>query len=411
MPVLDNLTHDAALTLRAIFSLTQATRASILNETGLSKGRSTAAIQELRDLGFIASREETPQGQGRPSFIYSISPGALYAVGAALKVGMCRISVVSGAGDILENISLPTPTGAFEEQELLGVLARVRAGVRDAISRLEPARFVALGISVLGRVDTERGVWLSGLQYGPFRNVNVPARFSDLRVPVIVEDHARSVAFGEVRRQGGSPRKDFALLYMGEGLGSALVLDGRLYRGRHGVAGEIGHVALQGNDKRCVCGDTGCLETVASGAGILSSLRARILEGVVTTLRARVEAGETPSLSAIGEAAAAHDRLAEQVLQEAGAALGEACSLVMKMVNPPRIIVSGDAAALSESLAEPMNRRIRERAPLEARLDFGTSFARYTENDEAVGVALLSIDKALSDRVAQGPLPEGRHDE
>ena len=403
MPILDNLTQDAVRVLRAISSLGQATRLSIINRTGLSKGRTTAAVQELRDQGLIVSREEAPQGQGRPSFIHTIAPDAFYAVGAALKVGACSISVVSGTGDILENRSLPTSSGAFEEQELLAVLADVRAGVRDAISRLEPARFIALGISVLGRVDTEQGVWLSGLQYGPFRNVNVPAQFSDLGVPVVVEDHARSVAFAEIRRRGGSPGEDFALLYMGEGLGSALVLDGRLYRGRHGVVGEIGHVALEGNDKRCVCGDTGCLETVASGTGILSSLRARIAEGVVTTLRARVEGGETLSLSAIGEAATAHDRLAEQVLQEAGTALGEACSLVMKMVNPARIIVSGEAATLSESLAEPMNRRIRERAPLEARLDFGTGFARYTENDEAVGVALLSIDRTLSERVAPGP--------
>ena len=173
--------------------------------TGLSKGRTTAAVQELRDQGLIVSREEAPQGQGRPSFIHTIAPDAFYAVGAALKVGACSISVVSGTGDILENRSLPTSSGAFEEQELLAVLADVRAGVRDAISRLEPARFIALGISVLGRVDTEQGVWLSGLQYGPFRNVNVPAQFSDLGVPVVVEDHARSVAFAEIRRPGRLP--------------------------------------------------------------------------------------------------------------------------------------------------------------------------------------------------------------
>ena len=287
------------------------------------------------------------------------------------------------------------------------VLADVRAGVRDAISRLEPARFVALGISVLGRVDTEQGVWLSGLQYGPFRNVNVPAQFSDLGVPVVVEDHARSVAFGEMRRRGGSPREDFALLYMGEGLGSALVLDGRLYRGRHGVAGEIGHVALEGNDKRCVCGDTGCLETVASGTGILSSLRARIAGGGCHHAQgSRGGRGDAVPFRHRGSSGGARPPGGAGA---PGSGRGARGGLLAGHENgePPRIIVSGDAAALSESLAEPMNRRIRERAPLEARLDFGTGFARYTENDEAVGVALLSIDRTLSDRVAPGP-PSGR---
>ena len=206
IPVLDNLTHDAALTLRAIFSLTQATRASILNETGLSKGRSTAAIQELRDLGFIASREETPQGQGRPSFIYSISPGALYAVGAALKVGMCRISVVSGAGDILENISLPTPTGAFEEQELLGVLAK---GPR----RVSVMRFPASSRSFrrAGHFRARQGGHGAGglalrASVWTISQRQRPRRVFHLEVAVIVEDHARSVAFGEMRARG-APRE------------------------------------------------------------------------------------------------------------------------------------------------------------------------------------------------------------
>ncbi len=394
--VLENLSEDARRVLHAIYSAQSATRLSILTRTGLSKGRVAAALRALRDQGLVLSREDVPQGQGRPSVIHSISPEAFFAVGAALKIGSCRIAVVSGAGGLLESRDVPTPPGALEERELVDLLAGIQGEIQASISRREQARCVAVGISVLGRVDTERGVWLSGLQYGPFRDVSVGPHFAGLGVSVMIEDHARSAAYAELRRQAHRPPGDFVLLYMGEGLGSALVLGADLYRGSHGVAGDIGHVALEGNDKRCACGDTGCLETVASGAGILSTVRARIAEGVVSTLKARVENGEKLTLASVREAAASHDRLAEQVLLEAGAALGEACSLVMKMVNTPRIIVSGEAAELSDFLQEPMERRIRERAPREALLDFHAGFIRYSEDDEAAGVALLSIDRALS---------------
>ncbi|MGA2379273.1 MAG: ROK family protein [Spirochaetia bacterium] len=390
------MTTEERRVLHAIYSTPMPTRLSILGMTGLSNGRTVGALRSLRDKGFIVSYENTRQGHGRPSIIHRISEDAFFAVGVALKMGSCRLVVVSGTGQLLESNLIATDNGIREESELLALLDTIKVSIRQTISRRDPTRCIAVGVSVLGRVDTERGIWLSGLQYGPFRNIPVVSVLEEVGVPLMVEDHARSVAFAELRKRGNGQTENFVLLYLGEGLGSALVLDGKLYRGSHGVAGEIGHVALEGNDKRCVCGDTGCLETVASGSGIRAMVRARIAEGVISILSTRAEGLENITLEAIREAAAVHDRLAEQVLQEAGAALGEACSLVMKMVNPPQILVCGEGTVLGEYLREPMDRRIRERAPYESRLDCLTGFVQYSENDEAVGVALLTINKVLS---------------
>ena len=274
------------------------------------------------------------------------------------------------------------------------------------IAHRDPARCIAAGLSVIGRIDAARGVWLSGLLYGPFRNIDVASALEELGVPIMVEDHARSLAFVELRRAGARRDDSFVLLYMGEGLGSALVLDGRIYRGSHGVAGEIGHMGLEGNDRRCICGDTGCLETVASGSAVIASVRSRIAEGVTTVLKARMSPPERLTLEAIGEAAAARDRLAQQVLDETGAALGEACVIMMKILNVPKIIVSGKGTLLSEHLREPVARRIRECAPQESQLDAPVVFAPYTDEDEPRGVALLAMDKALA--VQQAPTRAAR---
>ena len=378
--------------------------------TGLSKGRSHGSHPGASRPGLHRFTGGDSPGSGKAILHPHHRPWRALCGGRGPQGRSCRISVVSGAGDILENSSLPTSSGAFEEQELLAVLARCPSRCPRRDFPPGAARFVALGISVLGRVDTEQGVWLSGLQYGPFRNVNVPARFSDLRVPVIVEDHARSVAFGEMRRQGAPRERTLRFSTWVKVWGRPSSWTAGFTGAVTGWRGKSGMWRCRGMTSDASAATPGAWRRwhpeqesfprfgQESGRALSPRSGSRGGRGDAVPFRHRGGGGGARPPGGAGAPGS-------------GRALGEACSLVMKMVNPPRIIVSGDAAALSESLAEPMNRRIRERAPLEARLDFGTSFARYTENDEAVGVALLSIDKALSDRVAPGPLPEGRHDE
>ncbi len=398
--MLNKLTADERQVLYAIYSMPLPTRLAILHTTGLSNGRVTEALRSLREAGTIVAAEQTPQGQGRPSTNYSIAPDAFFAVGAALEVGSCTIAAVSGSGELLESHRLATKGSALDEHDLRALLHTIRNEIAAMISRGDPTRCIAAGLSVIGRVDTDRGIWLSGLLYGPFRNIDVASALGGLGVTVMVEDHARSLAFVELRRGTARRGESFVLLYMGEGLGSALVLNGELYRGSHGVAGEIGHMRLAGNERRCICGDTGCLETVVSGSAVVASVKARIAEGVTSILKTRADSPEKLSLEAIGEAAAARDRLAQQVLDEAGTALGEACVIMMKIVNIPKIIVSGKGTILNEYLREPMARRIRECAPLESQLDFPVDFAQYSDEDEPRGVALLAMDKALSGKTA-----------
>ena len=394
--MLNELASDERKVLHAVSSLRIPTRLAILQATGLSNGRTTRALQSMREKGIIVSHEETRQEKGRPSIIHEIAPGAFFAIGAALTVGCCTIAAVSGTGELLESHQLTIDARAFDEAGLRALLERVGNDVTEAIGRRDPTRCIAVGLSVLGRVDTDRGVWSSGLQYGPFRNFDVGSALHNVGVPVMVEDHARSMAFLERRRSAAPQRQDFAVLYMGEGLGSAFVLNGEIYRGHHGVAGEIGHIALSGNERRCICGDTGCLETVASGSGIVATAKARMAEGVISILTPRGDPSETLTLDAIHEAAKANDRLARQVLQEAGEALGEAGSILMKMLNVPRIVVCGEGSLLADCLREPMTRRIRERAPLESQRDFQIDFALYSPSDEPIGVAMLAIDGAMA---------------
>jgi transcriptional regulator of PTS gene len=390
------MTGDELLVLYAVFSLSLPTRLSIMEHTGLSNGRVTEALHGLREKGAITSSEETPQGQGRPSVVHAVAPEAFFAVGAALEVGSCTITAVSGTGEVLESRKLPTKSLPLDTHDLRGLLRTICDEATAMMARRGAERCIAAGLSVIGRVDTAAGIWLSGLLYGPFHAIDVAPTFTTLGVPFMVEDHARSLAFIELRRSPNRDGESFVLLYMGEGLGSALVLDGRIFRGSHGVAGEIGHIRLEGNDRRCTCGDTGCLETVASSSAVIASVKARIAEGVTSILATPTDPSGKPTLEAICAAASARDRLARLVLDEAGAGLGEACVTMMKIVNIPRIVVYGKGTVLAEHLQEPLNRRIRECAPQENSLDSPVRFIPYVEEDEPRGVALLAMDKALS---------------
>jgi predicted NBD/HSP70 family sugar kinase len=400
------LSTDERKVLHALSSLAQPTRLSVIEVTGLSKGRVMEALRALRASGALSPTEETPQGQGRPAVIHRVAADAYYGVGAAMEVGSCTIAAVSGTGEVAESRHLATKGSAVDSRDLRAILREVREEIGAMIRRRGPERCVAAGLSVIGRVDTERGEWLSGLVYGPFHAIDAGAVLDGLGVATLVEDHARSLAFAELRRAGARREASFVLLYMAEGLGSALVLGGRIHRGCRGVAGEIGHIRLDNNERRCICGDVGCLETVASGSAVVASVRARVAEGVTSILKPKAQAAGRLTLRDVAEAALAGDRLARQVLDEAGSALGEACVVMMKIVNVPRIVVSGKAVVLRDHLREPMERRIREGAPAESRLESPVEFIDWSEEEEARGVALLAMDKALS--AGQGPARNAR---
>jgi predicted NBD/HSP70 family sugar kinase len=388
--------------VRAVFAKDRSTRTSIARATRLSLVKVSAILGTLEKAGHVRRAGKTKSSGGRPSHIYQLGPTLGSALGVSLAPDAIRVLAVNSAKELLWERAFPLELPADLVEKGEAVVQQVSSALRSIIPGLgaEDAP-VALGLALPGMVDTRRGVWLQGMQLTGVTHIEL-ARIleEEFHVPVFTEDISRCLAYRELLTGQGRRVRTFVLLYFGMGLGTGVVINRRLYRGCHGLAGEIGHVEHVDNNYRCSCGNIGCLETVVSVPGVLRVFRDRLNEGVISSLqRVGHGRGEELTLERILEAAAQGDRFAQTTLQEVGQFLGHACATLIKLFNPQRLIISGQGAMLREYLVEPVSQVLAREVLPEMLQDYRTVFAEYAPNLGAEGAALLAMNRFINGRL------------
>ena len=192
-----------------------------------------------------------------------------------VDVGGTKIAVAVGdaEGRLHARSRRPTEPSGRAEADLERIVADVKRVVEEA--RLSLAQLSAVGVTVPGPLDPERGVVLSPPNLPGWRDVPIAARLRDaLGVPVFLENDANAAALAEWHYGAGRGLRHLVYLTMSTGVGGGLILDGRLYRGLLASAGEIGHAPVEWEGEPCACGQRGCLEAYVGGAAWTRRLRA-----------------------------------------------------------------------------------------------------------------------------------------
>jgi predicted NBD/HSP70 family sugar kinase len=181
---------------------------------------------------------------------------------------------------------------------------------------------------------------------------------------------------------------------------SAIFFDGRLYGGRDGLAGELGHTTVADNGETCSCGNRGCLERYSSAAGILERVRAELERGVSSVLTEDTGADLSRlSIEGIVAAAQAHDRLAERFLSEAGMYLGTALASVVNLLNPEKVILTGRVPQTSgELLLRPLLYNLRQRALPRAVENLQVVVSQLGQEAAAVGISHVAGEQVFKAR-------------
>jgi glucokinase len=207
-----------------------------------------------------------------------------------------------------------------------------------------------VGVGVPGRVDPLTGgvslavnLGWSGFPLG----AEMEAR---LGRPCIVENDVRAAAIGLHRRRVVGDIDDLAYLSVGTGVSAGVILAGRLHRGAHGLAGEIGHVAVERNGARCACGAFGCLETLVAGSGIARQAREAVAAGTATTLSAEA----APTALDVYRAAAAGDPLAMRIVESVGRRVAWAIHLLVMTYDIERVVLGGGVSHAGVVFARPI---------------------------------------------------------
>ncbi|HEX7125564.1 MAG TPA: ROK family protein [Thermodesulfobacteriota bacterium] len=276
-----------------------------------------------------------------------------YAVGVDLGGTNTRLALVSDAGIAGARLRHHTEVSRGREH-VLGRMA-------DAILRLArdvPAggRLVGVGVGVPGVVDQAGGAVVASANFPGWRDVPIAAeltRRTGLRVSL--ENDANAAAVGEGCVGAGRPYDSFVLLTLGTGIGSGIVLDGRLWRGAQGMAGEAGHVTIDSSDTAvpCGCGNRGCAERYASATAVARMAREAGLDG-------NLDARAVARLAQTGEGPEAE--VARGVYRRAGRALGILAATLVNILNPRAILVGGGMSEAWDLIEPPLRAELLARA-------------------------------------------------
>lgn len=285
----------------------------------------------------------------------------------AFDIGGTRVTAALGTkeGEILalERRASPRPEGAE------GVRRAMETMAQELLHR-EGREVEAIGIGFGGPVDAAQGIVLRSHHVAGWEGFPLGAWAQERwGAPAWVENDANAGALGEWFFGAGRGCQHLVYLNLGTGIGGGVILQGRLLRGAHSIAGEVGHMTVWPNGPLCPCGRRGCLEAVCSGDSIARRARARL------ALEAQVEPSRTSLLETwsqgrwervrseqVFEAARQGDPLAQEVVEETLEYLALGIANLLVLFDPERVILGGGVAEAGEVLWEPLRRRVEEKA-------------------------------------------------
>lgn len=249
-----------------------------------------------------------------------------------------------------------------------------------------------IGVSTPGMTDSPNGILLYAPFYGlkdlPLASI-IENRFG---IRTRIENDVNASALAELHFGHGKRVKDFFWITLSNGVGGALVLNGQLYRGAHGIAGEIGHVIVKNRGKVCDCGKRGCLETIASGRAIEKSVVSRIKRGYRSIIPDMI-GNEYKRLSTqvVCEAARKGDPLAREVLLEAAEYLARAISIVINVLDPEMIILGGGVSQAGSLLLGPVRKGVKDYTIMSAYRPVPITRTRLGYYASLIGAATLVL--------------------
>jgi glucokinase-like ROK family protein len=352
---------NLSIILNCLRETSPISRAQLAEITGLNKTTVSSLVRELiarnfaREIGFDSS------GGGRPAVLLELNPEAGSIIGLEIGVDFILALLTDFKAQVLWRHR--DDTNQAEGQE--AILARAFDIVRQALTVNESNHnpVLGIGIGVPGLVDISSGTLL----FAPnlkWRDIPLHEIFSrEFEVPVFVDNEANVAALGERYFGAAQSSKDFIYLSLGVGLGGGIVLDGQLYRGISGYAGEIGHTTIASDGERCNCGNRGCWETLVSQTAVINRIRKAIEAENASQVSQLVKGPlERISIPAIVEAAREGDEVARRALEETGVYLGIGIANLINTFNPELVIFGGVLSLASDYLLPAAKKTLQERS-------------------------------------------------
>jgi N-acetylglucosamine repressor len=385
---------DILLTLQRKSPISRAEIARLSNLTPATVSR---AVAELHKRGIIREQGPGVSIGGRRPVLIEFNPEAFYLAGIDLGITKVISVIIDLHGNILSKAKLDIDINAGKDriiEQMFTVTRRVFSNTNELIRN----KLAGIGISLSGIIDTKKGLSVFSPSMPNWHNVPIVQLFqNEFHLPVFIENDARAMALAEARYGAGRDYDNLFCINIGHGIGSGIIINKELYRGKTLTAGEFGHMTLVPSGPLCHCGNRGCLDVMAGGHAIAASAIRVVSSGVNTLIKELVE-GDIKKITAevVALAAKEGDDIALQLLNEVGRYLGIAIASIINLLNPELIVIGGGVSKAGEFFFEEIKNIIKKRAFTTMVKTPEIVTSSLNEDASSIGAAALVLYEIIS---------------
>lgn len=307
-------------------------------------------------------------------------------IGINVSGSNIRAALVDEDGRLIERHD-----AVVSSQNILPQLASIAGDLRPALGIV-----AAVGVAIPGLVNrqTDRVVDSRDLPSTMFEDLHDGLqRTTGLRVEI--ENDANAAAYGEFKVGAGRGSRNLFYMMIGNGIGGAIILDGKLWTGASGFAGEVGHITIDAEGLECICGNTGCLETVASAPSIVRRARERLYRDNTSSL-SRLALNKNFNAEDVAHEAREGDDFAAMMIERTGKYIGTGVASVINLLNIERIVLGGGVMDAGPLILNPIIQEVKRRAFQPCFEATSIVIAELGLDAAPIGVALLARDAEVS---------------
>ncbi len=371
-------------------------RANLSDETGLSRSTVSSLVNALLKKRFV--REiglETP-GRGRPGILLELDPAGGSAVG--IEIGVDFISVV--LTDFIAQVVWRQRVLSNPDDDQGVIFERAEELVQQALAVGEEhdLQCLGIGVGVPGLVNVRQGT----LVFAPnlaWHEVPIREKWTQrFHLPIFVENEANAAALGEYFFGVAQDVQNVIYLSAGIGLGAGIIIEGQLFRGSGGYAGEVGHMTMDPNGELCGCGKRGCWETIVGPRAIARRARKALQDNKDSLIYSLVDGDlSRVNVDTVIQAAEAGDPVARQAFRETGVSLGIGIGNLVNAFNPQMVVLGGALSSASPFIMPVIEEVVKKHALPQPYESLTVAASAHGTDACVMGGAALVLDDVLAE--------------
>jgi predicted NBD/HSP70 family sugar kinase/predicted transcriptional regulator len=365
--------------------------------SGLNNKTITNIINDLLMNELVVSVGLQKSDTGRKKEHFKLNNRLIYSIGIDIGASHITVILIDLEGHIIHDKVFNFRYGLRGSIILEKLITLTSQLIEESTIDLD--RIIGIGFSAPGFFSTDHGVWDIAFNIPDWKAVpivDILAKRYD--TAVYLQDCSRSMALAELWYGQGKEVDDFILLDLGQGIGLGIVINSVLFEGAGMKSGEIGHLMVDPEGRKCTCGKRGCLESVSSGMAITRIMQERLRQGMASKVSELIH-GRIDDLTVIDivEAADMNDLASIEVLRNAGEKLGRAISYIINLFNPELIILGGQLTKAGTHLIKPLFRAAEEHSIPNLFSDVSIRLSELGPYSASLGAATMAInDKVFS---------------